>query len=108
MAITNTHKASAEQKKLKDKGVARPAGSENPDEGQFTNGEFNVIATKHGWTMGSYQNEDGTTGFIMTNGQSMFHFDVNGNIVMATGAHAVHFVVIHSVGRYRCPGCGSR
>ena len=85
MAITNTHKASPEQAKLKEKGVARPAGSENPDEGQFTNGEFNVIATKHGWTMGSYQNEDGTTGFIMTNGQSMFHFDINGNIVMATG-----------------------
>jgi len=85
MSITNSHKPSAEQKKFQEKGAARPAGSENPDEGQFTNGEFNVIATKHGWTMGSYENQDGTTGFIMTNGQSMFHFDVNGNIVMATG-----------------------
>ena len=85
MSITNSHRPSSEQKKFQEKGAARPAGSENPDEGQFTNGEFNVIATKHGWTMGSYENQDGTTGFIMTNGQSMFHFDVNGNIVMATG-----------------------
>lgn len=78
-------KASAQQKNLQAKGPARPEGSDKPEEGQFCNNDFNVIATKHGWTMGTYTNNDGSTGFILTNGQSMFHFDVNGNIVMATG-----------------------
>ena len=78
-------KASSEQKKLQKNGPARPEGSDAPEEGQFCNDDFNVIATKHGWTMGTYTNKDGSTGFILTNGQSMFHFDVNGNIVMATG-----------------------
>ena len=78
-------KASAEQAKLQSKGPARPEGADAPEEGQFSNEDFNVIATKHGWTMGTYTNKDGSTGFILTNGQSMFHFDVNGNIVMATG-----------------------
>ena len=87
MSIENAtkHQPSPEQKKLQDKGPARPEGSDAPEEGQFSNEDFNVIATKHGWTMGSYTNKDGSTGFILTNGQSMFHFDVNGNIVMATG-----------------------
>ena len=78
-------KASSEQKKLQKNGPARPEGADAPEEGQFSNEDFNVIATKHGWTMGTYTNKDGSTGFILTNGQSMFHFDVNGNIVMATG-----------------------
>ena len=86
MPITNNSgKASTKQADFKKKGAARPPGADALDEGQFTTGNFHVIATKHGWTMGSYENEDGSTGFIMTNGQSMFHFDVNGNIVLATG-----------------------
>ena len=87
MSIENatTHQQSDSQKKLQTKGAARPEGSDKLEEGQFTNDDFHVIAKKHGWTMGSYKNEDGTTGFILTNGQSMFHFDVNGNIVLATG-----------------------
>ena len=87
MSIENAtqHQPSPEQKKLQAKGPARPEGADAPEEGQFSNEDFNVIATKHGWTMGTYTNKDGSTGFILTNGQSMFHFDVNGNIVMATG-----------------------
>jgi hypothetical protein len=87
MSIQNatTPQPSAAQDKYKNKGPARPEGSEELDEGQFCNDDFHVIATKNGWTMGSYSNQDNTTGFILTNGQSMFHFDVNGNIVLATG-----------------------
>lgn len=87
MSIQNatTPQPSAAQSKYQSKGPARPDGADAPEEGQFCNDDFHVIATKHGWTMGSYSNNDGTTGFILTNGQSMFHFDVNGNIVLATG-----------------------
>lgn len=87
MSIKNatTHQPSANQKKFQQKGAARPEGSSELEEGQFCNADFHVIATKHGWTMGSYTNNDGTTGFILSNGQSMFHFDINGNIVLATG-----------------------
>ena len=87
MSIENatTHQPSANQKKFQTKGAARPEGAAELEEGQFCNDDFHVIATKHGWTMGSYTNSDGTTGFILSNGQSMFHFDVNGNIILATG-----------------------
>ncbi|CAF34276.2 base plate lysozyme [Synechococcus phage S-PM2] len=87
MSIENatTHQPSANQKKFQSKGAARPEGSSELEEGQFCNSDFHVIATKHGWTMGSYTNSDGTNGFILSNGQSMFHFDVNGNIILATG-----------------------
>ena len=82
---STTHQASDAQAKLQNKGSARPDGSSDLESGQFANQDFHVIAKHNGWTMGSYENTDGTNGFILTNGQSMFHFDVNGNIVMATG-----------------------
>tara|TARA_Y100000004_G_C8957984_1_gene431773 strand:- start:384 stop:1466 length:1083 start_codon:yes stop_codon:yes gene_type:complete len=82
---STTHQPSPAQAKLQNKGAARPEGSSDLDEGQFANQDFHVIAKHNGWTMGSYENTDGTNGFILTNGQSMFHFDVNGNIVLATG-----------------------
>ena len=82
---STAHQPSANQSKFQKKGAARPDGAADLEKGQFCNNDFNVIAKKHGWTMGTYTNSDGSTGFILTNGQSMFHFDVNGNIVMATG-----------------------
>jgi hypothetical protein len=66
----------------------RPPGSEKLEEGQFCNNDFNVIATKHGWTMGTYTNKDGTSGYILTNGTSIFHFDGTGNIILSTGKPA--------------------
>jgi hypothetical protein len=82
---TTTHQPSKKQADLQSKGSARPSGSDDLEKGQFANKDFHVIAKHNGWTMGSYENEDGSNGFILTNGQSMFHFDVNGNIVLATG-----------------------
>lgn len=110
MSIENatTHQPSANQKNFQKKGAARPAGSDAPEEGQFCNADFHVIATKHGWTMGSYTNNDGTTGFILSNGQSMFHFDVNGNIVLATGKPGQSGcggkVIIHSNNHHESTG----
>jgi hypothetical protein len=110
MSIKNatTHQPSANQKKLQDKGAARPEGAADLEEGQFCNDDFHVIATKHGWTMGSYTNSDGSTGFILSNGQSMFHFDINGNIVLATGKPGQSGcggkVVIHSNNHHESTG----
>jgi len=68
--------------------AARPEGSAELEKGQFCNADFNVIATKHGWTMGTYTNDDGTSGYILTNGTSIFHFDTAGNIILSTGKPA--------------------
>lgn len=110
MSIQNatTHQPSANQKKFQNKGAARPEGADNLEEGQFCNDDFHVIATKHGWTMGSYTNSDGTTGFILSNGQSMIHFDINGNIILATGKPGQSGcggkVVIHSNNHHESTG----
>ena len=67
--------------------VANPTDGrkEELEEGQICNDDFHVLATQHGWTMGTYTNKDGSSGYILTNGQSIFHFDSNGNIILASG-----------------------
>lgn len=84
----NQHTPSDKQAEFQDKGAARPEGSDELQKGQFCNADFNVIATKHGWTMGTYTNNDGTSGYILTNGTSIFHFDGTGNIILSTGKPA--------------------
>jgi hypothetical protein len=67
--------------------VANPTDGrkEELEEGQICNDDFHVLATQHGWTMGTYTNKDGSSGYILTNGQSIFHFDSAGNIILASG-----------------------
>lgn len=67
--------------------VANPTDGRTTEleEGQICNDDFHVLATQHGWTMGTYTNKDGSSGYILTNGQSIFHFDSNGNIILASG-----------------------
>ena len=84
----NLQKPSAKQGDFQNKGAARPEGSNKLESGQFCNADFNVIATKHGWTMGTYTNNDGTSGYILTNGTSIFHLDTAGNIILSTGKPA--------------------
>ncbi|MFZ9146141.1 MAG: hypothetical protein ACO21H_02725 [Sediminibacterium sp.] len=84
----NLQKPSEKQGEFQTKGAARPEGSDELEKGQFCNADFNVIATKHGWTMGTYTNNDGTSGYILTNGMSIFHFDTAGNIILSTGKPA--------------------
>lgn len=84
----NLQKPSSKQAEFQSKGAARPKGAEELEKGQFCNADFNVIATKHGWTMGTYTNNDGSSGYILTNGTSIFHFDATGNIILSTGKPA--------------------
>jgi hypothetical protein len=67
--------------------VANPTDGrdEELEGGQICNNDFHVLATQHGWTMGTYTNKDGSSGYILTNGQSIFHFDSAGNIILASG-----------------------
>jgi hypothetical protein len=84
----NVQKPSPNQQDFQAKGAARPEGADELEKGQFCNADFNVITTKHGWTMGTYSNNDGTSGYILTNGTSIFHFDTAGNIILSTGKPA--------------------
>jgi len=84
----NLQKTSENQKTFEQNGAPRPEGSDELEGGQFCNADFNVITTKHGWTMGTYTNNDGTSGYILTNGTSIFHFDTAGNIILSTGKPA--------------------
>ena len=78
-------KPSENQQKFQETGAARPEGADKLESGQFCNADFNVMQTKHGWTMGTYTNNDGTSGYILTNGTSIFHLDTAGNIILSTG-----------------------
>jgi hypothetical protein len=82
---TATQKPSASQKKLEQKGPARPAGADELQPGQISTEACHVIAHKHGWTLATYKNEDGSTGAVMTNGEAAIHFDANNRIIIATG-----------------------
>jgi len=65
--------------------AARPTGGTPPDSPPAQD-KFTTIFKDKGWTMGVYENEtDGTQGFILTNGQTAFHFDQAGNMIMTTG-----------------------
>jgi hypothetical protein len=86
--MSNTPKPSTEQAGYKDKGAPRPEGADKLESGQFCNADFHVLSTKHGWTMGTYTNKDNTSGYILTNGTSIFHFDGTGNIILSTGKPA--------------------
>lgn len=88
MSNSNVPKASSKQKEYQQKGAPSPEGSRELESGQFCDQDFNVMATKHGWTMGTYTNKDGTSGYILTNGTSIFHFDGTGNIILSTGKPA--------------------
>lgn len=81
-------KPSENQQKFQETGAARPEGADKLESGQFCNADFNVMQTKHGWTMGTYTNNDGTSGYILTNGTSIFHLDTAGNIILSTGKPA--------------------
>ena len=86
--MSNVQKPSENQQQFQEKGAARAEGAEKLEGGQFCNADFNVIATKHGWTMGTYTNNDGTSGYILTNGTAIFHLDTVGNIILSTGKPA--------------------
>ena len=88
MSNSNVPKASPNQQKFQETGAARPEGADKLESGQFCNADFNVMQTKHGWTMGTYTNNDGTSGYILTNGTSIFHLDTAGNIILSTGKPA--------------------
>jgi hypothetical protein len=79
------NKPSPNQKDYQNKGPARPAGADKLESGQISTEACHVIAQKHGWTLATYKNEDGSTGAVMTNGQSAIHFDANNRIIIATG-----------------------
>jgi hypothetical protein len=86
--MSNTPKASSKQKDFQQKGSPRPEGADKLETGQFCNADFHVLSTNHGWTMGTYTNKDNTSGYILTNGTSIFHFDGTGNIILSTGKPA--------------------
>jgi len=86
--MSNTPKASPNQDKYQKDGAPRPEGADKLESGQFCNADFHVMSTKHGWTMGTYTNKDNTSGYILTNGTSIFHFDGTGNIILSTGKPA--------------------
>jgi hypothetical protein len=85
---TATQKVSSNQKPFQEKGPARPEGSNKLEPGQISTEACHVIAHKHGWTLATYKNEDGSTGAVMTNGQSAIHCDANNRIIIATGEPA--------------------
>ncbi len=82
---TPLQKTSAAQQKLQQKGPARPAGADALEPGQIATDACYVIAQKHGWTLATYKNEDGSSGAVMTNGEAAIHFDANNRIIIATG-----------------------
>lgn len=82
------NKPSSKQGDYKQAGPARPEGADKLEPGQISTEACHVIAQKHGWTLATYKNEDGSTGAVMTNGQSAIHFDANNRIIIATGEPA--------------------
>jgi hypothetical protein len=82
------NKPSSKQQEFQSKGPARPEGADKLEPGQISTEACHVIAHKHGWTLATYKNEDGSTGAVMTNGQSAIHFDANNRIIIATGEPA--------------------
>lgn len=65
--------------------ASKPTGGDAPDLAPGVD-KFTTIFKEKGWTMGVYENEqDGTQGFILTNGKTAFHFDQAGNMIMTTG-----------------------
>lgn len=64
--------------------ASTPQGGTPPENGAGPQ-KCTVIFKEKNWTMMTYENEDGSSGFILTNGQSSFHMDSNGNIIQATG-----------------------
>lgn len=83
--MTTTQKISDNQVNLQQKGPARPEGANSLEPGQISTEACHVIAHKHGWTLATYKNEDGSSGAVMTNGESAIHFDANNRIIIATG-----------------------
>lgn len=84
--MSQTQKPSANQAKIEgNNGLASPEGSRELEPGQLSTEACHVIAHKHGWTLATYKNADGSTGAVMTNGSSAIHFDANNRIVIATG-----------------------
>jgi len=83
--MTATQKTTDNQKVLQQNGPARPDGADSLEAGQISTEACHVIAHKHGWTLATYQNEDGSSGAVMTNGESAIHFDANNRIIIATG-----------------------
>lgn len=82
---TTTQKTSVNQTKYKKQGPARPTGADALKEGQISTEACHVIAQKHGWTLATYKNDDGSSGAVMTNGEAAIHFDANNRIIIATG-----------------------
>lgn len=65
--------------------AATPQGGTPPENGAGPD-KCTVIFKEKGWTMATYENTtDGSDGFILSNGQTAFHFDSNGNMILATG-----------------------
>lgn len=65
--------------------AATPKGGSPPENGAGPD-KCTVIFKEKGWTMATYENTtDGSDGFILSNGQTAFHFDSNGNMILATG-----------------------
>lgn len=65
--------------------AAKPQGGTPPENGAGPD-KCTVIFKEKGWTMATYENStDGSDGFILSNGQTAFHFDSNGNMILATG-----------------------
>jgi hypothetical protein len=70
----------------KNKGTpaAKPQGGTPPSPG-VPPASCNVVFKDKGWTLATYTNEDDSSGFMLTNGQTAFHFDSSGNMILATG-----------------------
>lgn len=84
--MSTTQKPSANQSKIEgDNGLARPEGADKLEENQLSTEACHVIAHKHGWTLATYKNEDGSSGAIMSNGKAAIHFDANERIIISTG-----------------------
>lgn len=84
--MSTTQQPSDNQSKIQgDNGLARPEGSDKLEENQLSTEACHVIAHKHGWTLATYKNTDGSTGAIMSNGKAAIHFDANERIIISTG-----------------------
>ena len=75
--MTTTQKTSDNQENLQQNGPPRPEGADKLEPGQISTEACHVIAHKHGWTLATYKNQDGSSGAVMTNGESAIHFDAN-------------------------------
>lgn len=64
--------------------AAKPQGG-TPPSPKGSPEQCNVIFKDKGWTLATYGNADDSSGFILTNGQTAFHFDSSGNMILATG-----------------------